>query len=173
LLLVVTGPVLKLSNCVEWLRRVSAHFRRADSEPEHLRSGRRGEELACWYLRERGYTILARNYRRPPWRGEIDIIAVEGDKLVFVEVKTRQVRGEYPAEQAVNRDKRRNLVQLGRAYARRRGRTADIRFDVVTVYGLRNAGDATGGTGEANDNAEVALYKDVFDVRGNPRRQSL
>ena len=96
--------------------------------------GRAGEELAYWFLRNQGYTILARNYRRPPHPGEIDLIAWDAMTLVFVEVKTRAARGEYPAEQSVNCDKRRHLIRLARAYARRRG-IAGYRFDVVAVYG--------------------------------------
>ncbi|MCA8838346.1 MAG: YraN family protein [Gammaproteobacteria bacterium] len=56
--------------------------------PESHRSGRRAEDLACRWLRRHRLTIVERNYRCP--RGEIDIIAREGDVLVFVEVRYRR-----------------------------------------------------------------------------------
>ena len=56
-----------------------------------LSLGKRGEDLACRALRRRGYAVLARRYRTR-W-GEIDIVARDGDTLVFVEVKTRRSTG--------------------------------------------------------------------------------
>lgn len=103
------------------------------ANPEHL-LGQRGEELAYWLLRRQGYTIVARNYRRPPHRGEIDLIAWDQGVLVFIEVKSREQRGAYAAERAVDHDKRRQLMRLARAYARRRALTGAYRFDVVAVY---------------------------------------
>lgn len=98
----------------------------------HL-TGERGEGLAYWYLRERGYTIVARNYRRPPWREEIDLIAWEGGELVFIEVKTRTAASAWPAEQAVDQEKRRHLLRLGRAYARKH-QAERYRFDVLAIH---------------------------------------
>jgi putative endonuclease len=58
---------------------------------DHRRAlGQCGEDFALAHLLRRGYKLLARNYRSP--RGEIDLIAVDGDTLVFVEVKTRLAR---------------------------------------------------------------------------------
>lgn len=54
---------------------------------DNTKAGDRGEELACQYLKKNGYKILERNYRIRG--GEIDIVAKDGDCLVFVEVKTR------------------------------------------------------------------------------------
>src|SRR6185295_10596464 len=61
-----------------------------------LASGRRAEDLAHRFLRRRGMTIVARNYRPPFGGGEIDLIAWHGDRLVFVEVKSRAT-GEFGA----------------------------------------------------------------------------
>ena len=74
--------------------------------PDHLRTGRRGEEAAYFYLRKLGYVMVARNFRSPNRRGEIDLIAWHKDVLCFVEVKTRTTHDVKPAEAAVDRDKR-------------------------------------------------------------------
>jgi putative endonuclease len=63
-----------------------------DQAPDHLRTGRRGEEDAYFYLRRLGYVMVARNFRAPNRRGEIDLIGWHQDTLCFVEVKTRTTR---------------------------------------------------------------------------------
>ncbi len=117
-------------------------------EPEHLRTGRRGEEDACFYLRRRGYTMIACNYRSPHYRGEIDLVGWDRDVLCFIEVKTRTTRAVKPAEAAVDREKRDQLRLVARDFLRhiptscRRGPQparssrdgVDWRFDVVAVY---------------------------------------
>jgi putative endonuclease len=91
-----------------------------------------GENLACHELARRGYAVLATRYRTRA--GEIDIIARDGETLVFVEVKTRtsEVFG-VPAE-AVTWRKQRRIVTMAKWYLseqRLHGRLC--RFDVVTV----------------------------------------
>ena len=71
---------------------------------------RRGERDAYFYLRRRGYVMVARNFRSPLRRGEVDLIAWDGDVLCFIEVKTRTTRAVKPAEAAVDRDKQRALT---------------------------------------------------------------
>lgn len=100
------------------------------------RTGIRGETYAYWYLRRHGYTIIARNFTVPGVRGEIDLVGYDGAVLAFVEVKTRQ--GEDGArslpEDAVNREKRRNLSRMARQFlAYRRIREVPCRFDVVAI----------------------------------------
>ena len=100
------------------------------------RTGVRGETYAYWYLRRHGYTIVARNFTVPGVHGEIDLVGYDGDVLAFVEVKTRQ--GEDGArglpEDAITRDKRRNLSRMARQFlAYRRIREAPCRFDVVAI----------------------------------------
>jgi putative endonuclease len=100
------------------------------------RTGVRGETYAYWYLRRHGYTIIARNFTVPGVHGEIDLVGYDGDVLAFVEVKTRQ--GEDGArglpEDAVTRDKRRNISRMARQFlAYRRIRQAPCRFDVVAI----------------------------------------
>jgi Holliday junction resolvase-like predicted endonuclease len=88
---------------------VSARILSPEDIPAHLSTGRRGEEDAYFYLRRRGYTIIARNYRSPNHRGELDIVGWERDVLCFIEVKTRTARDMKPAEAAVDRGKQRDL----------------------------------------------------------------
>jgi putative endonuclease len=94
--------------------------------------GKTGEDLACRELERRGYAILARRWRQRV--GEIDIIARDGQTLVFVEVKARDGREFGAPAEAVSIVKRRRLVQLAIMYLTR-NRLADCRcrFDVVSV----------------------------------------
>jgi len=100
----------------------------------HLNCGASGEALAYWYLRERGFTMVARNYRRAGVGGEVDLIGWEGDTLVFVEVKTRQSSAVRHAEDAVDWEKRRHLAAAARDYRMRAQARGPYRFDVVSVY---------------------------------------
>jgi len=100
----------------------------------HQRTGRRGEEDAYFYLRRRGYTIIARNFRSPHRRGELDLIGWERDVLCFIEVKTRTKRDFKPAEAAVDRDKQRELSRVARDFLRQMPPTCQWRFDVLAVY---------------------------------------
>ena len=101
----------------------------------HLRVGAEGERFAAGHLRGLGYRILERNVRFKR-RGEIDIVAEEGGDLVFVEVKTRRVKGEYSALWNITPAKRRKLIQLARLYCAERGASERaMRFDVIGVEG--------------------------------------
>ncbi len=102
--------------------------------PAHQRTGRRGEEDAYFYLRRRGYVMVARNFRSPHHRGEIDLIGWDKDVLCFVEVKTRTTHDVKPAEAAVDRDKQRSLAAVARDYLCHMAPTCQWRFDVLTVY---------------------------------------
>ena len=91
--------------------------------------GARGEREAARYLRRHGFRIIVRGYQTP--RGEIDLIAREGDTLVFVEVKTR--RQGAPAE-AVTSEKQLRLTLAALRFLREH-RLLDqrVRFDVVAI----------------------------------------
>ena len=94
--------------------------------------GRRGEEAAARYLRRLGYRVVAHSDRSKP--GEIDLVAIDGRTVVFVEVKTRQ-SGEagHPSE-AVDEIKQQKLTRLALAYLKRHGLLeSPARFDVVAV----------------------------------------
>jgi putative endonuclease len=106
----------------------------AEERAEHLRTGARGEEDAYFGLRKMGYVMVARNYRTPRCRGEIDLIGWEGDVLCFIEVKTRTTREVKPAEAAVDRHKRREVAEVAREYLRHLPPTCQWRFDIVSVY---------------------------------------
>jgi putative endonuclease len=97
-------------------------------------SGRIGEDLAHRYLRSRGCTIVARNYRPLAGSGEIDLVAWDRDVLVFVEVKTRAT-GEFGApEAAVDAEKQGRLQRAARDYARRANvEWGKTRFDIVSI----------------------------------------
>jgi putative endonuclease len=100
---------------------------------QRLELGKTGEDLACGELKRRGYAILARRYRLRG--GELDIIARDGDTMVFVEVKARQERAFGEAAEAVSAVKRRRISRLAIEYALRHGLSnRPCRFDVVSIH---------------------------------------
>jgi putative endonuclease len=125
-LLVVTAL-----RALDWL---TARTLPRDETPAHQLTGRRGEEAAYFHLRKLGYTIIARNFRSPRCRGEIDLIGWDQDVLCFIEVKTRSTREVKPGEAAVDRHKRREIAAVVRDYLRRLPLQCQWRFDVVSVY---------------------------------------
>lgn len=94
---------------------------------------RRGEDAAAAFLERIGMTVLERNWRTSA--GEVDIVAREGDTLVFVEVKTRRSERAGSAEEAVSAAKQRRLTRLASEYLRTSDgpRASEIRFDVVAI----------------------------------------
>ena len=116
---------------LDWL---AARILSPDQSPEHQRTGRRGEEDAYFFLRRHGYIMVARNFRSPHHRGEIDLIGWEKDVLCFIEVKTRTTHAVKPAEAAVDRDKQRALASVARDYLRHLALPCQWRFDIVSVY---------------------------------------
>lgn len=102
-------------------------------DPEASKSvGRRGEELARGHLRRLGYKIVARNFTCPV--GEVDLIALDGDTLVFVEVKTlQQEAGIDPVEQ-VHAGKQAHIRRVARFYiSAKQAEDMPARFDVLAV----------------------------------------
>lgn len=94
--------------------------------------GRRGEDEAARYLRSIGYRIVATRERI--LRGDIDLVALDGRTVVFVEVRSRSSTAHgHPAE-TVGYHKQRRVAQLAAAYIRRhRLEDCSVRIDVVTV----------------------------------------
>jgi|SRR5271157_2362720 len=105
-----------------------------DRRPRHQRVGARGEEDAYFHLRKLGYAIVARNFRSPRCRGEIDLIGWDSDVLCFIEVKTRTSRDVKPPEAAVDRHKRREMAEVAREYRRLLPPSCQWRIDIVSVY---------------------------------------
>jgi len=102
--------------------------------PAHQLTGQKGEEEAYFYLRRRGYVIVARNYRSPHSRGELDLVGWDGDVLCFIEVKTRTTRDVKPAEAAVDYAKQKELGLVARDFLRQTPPSCQWRFDVISVY---------------------------------------
>ena len=95
--------------------------------------GRQGEDAACKLLRCSGYKILERNYRGP--RYEVDIIAREGNVIVFVEVKTRAAGAEEDGAYAIGIWKQRRIAKAAEHYLMTHPEAQDAvcRFDAVLV----------------------------------------
>jgi putative endonuclease len=104
----------------------------------------RGEREALFHLRGLGYVVVARRWKSVRLRGDVDLIAWDGEWLCFVEVKTRTGRNVMePAESAVDEEKQRMLRKMAQAYLkgfpRELREQVRVRFDVVSVY-LQAAG---------------------------------
>ncbi|MCS6917754.1 MAG: YraN family protein [Chitinophagales bacterium] len=93
--------------------------------------GIRGEKIAEDFLVQKGFRICARNWRYG--HQEIDLIALEGEVLVFVEVKARQSDAYGWPEQAVGSDKQRFLTEAAEQYVQMYGLKKDVRFDVIAI----------------------------------------
>ena len=124
-----------------------------DEKPEHLVTGQRGEEDVYFYLRERGYVIVARNFRSPRHKGEVDLIGWDGKELCFIEVKTRKRRSLVPAEMAVDAPKQAMLRATARTYLRRLQPVPPIRFDIVSLYYEGR-----------NGSPQITLFKNAFPM---------
>lgn len=109
------------------------------SEAEHLRAGRRAEDLACRHLTRKGLRLLTRNYRCPA--GELDLVMEDDGGVVVVEVRYRSDRGHGTPAETVGAQKQRRLTRAASHYLQanpRLGRRA-VRFDVVAISGAPSA----------------------------------
>ena len=99
---------------------------------ERLALGKLGEELAFKKVKRLGYKCIARNYRCA--LGEIDLIAKDGDCLVFIEIKTRRGRSLGSIKEAIDKRKKRQLSKVALAYLKSNN-SCDVksRFDVVAI----------------------------------------
>ena len=94
-------------------------------------AGGEAEDRAARFLARQGLAILARNYRTR--LGEIDLVARDGDTLVFVEVRLRTSRACGGAAESVGSRKQRRIAAAARQYLARLGREPACRFDVITL----------------------------------------
>ncbi len=120
-----------------------------------LRLGAEGERAARAFLLDNGYRILYENYSTP--LGEIDLIAREGDVVVFVEVKARVSRDFGPPQSSVTLTKQRQIIKAAGLFLERERLTeAPCRFDVVAVT----------FEGRRGQRPEVLLIRDAFTSDG-------
>lgn len=98
---------------------------------EHNEIGQRGEQIAQTFLKNKGYKILHVNWRNR--KLEIDIIAMDGETLVFVEVKTRQTHIFGEPEDAVDYKKQRSLIHAANAFVLKYRFENDARFDIISI----------------------------------------
>lgn len=123
--------------------------------------GRAGENLSCWYLRNRGWQILARNYRCK--EGELDIVAMTNKgqtlpwpTLIFVEVKTRQNRHALGPECSVSARKRKRILAcLHHWIAANNCQAAELRCDIAAITKPRNGP------------ARIRYYENAFTQRAD------
>jgi len=114
---------------MRWLTPLRERFRKL-FQPQPL--GRRGEDAAARYLRKLGYTIIARGHRDNI--GELDLVAVDGRTVVFIEVKTRTSHDAGHPADAVDQAKQKRLTRLALSYMKRHDLLeCHARFDVVAV----------------------------------------
>ena len=119
--------------------------------------GQKGESAAEQYLRRKGYRIVARNLRSSV--GELDLVAEDGQVLVFVEVKARRTDTFGGAIYAVHRRKQEKLIHLAALYlARHHIKDRPCRFDVVLLQGV----DAVP--------AQIEHIQNAFEVSGEDLR---
>ena len=112
--------------------------------------GKKGESLAAEFLRKNGYRIVETNFRNR--YGEIDIIAVEGKTIVFIEVKTKTNNKFGPPKMAVNLRKQKQLSKTALAYlTQKKLNNNPARFDVI-------------GISIIEDKTEIELIKNAFEL---------
>jgi putative endonuclease len=121
-----------------------------DMSDARVRMGKSGEDLACRELERRGYAIIARRYRVRG--GELDVVARDGETIVFVEVKARAGRMFGDAVEAVTPLKQLRMTRLAEQYLMRyRLSDCPCRFDVVSIH-------------YEDSGARVDVFQNAFDA---------
>lgn len=116
--------------------------------------GAGGEREAARYLQKQGYRILHRGYLSR--LGEIDLVALDGHCIVFIEVKTRRSNAAGRPEEAVNFDKQKRLTRAALGYLKRHGQLEQsARFDVVAILWPQGA-----------KTPEIQHFKNAFEPAG-------
>ena len=95
--------------------------------------GKEGEAIAVQFFTELGYTILDRNFHSQ--QGEVDIVAKDGDMLVFVEVKAYSIGSFGTPLGAVGKSKKASIIHAARTYLMKKAiKNVNCRFDVLAIY---------------------------------------
>jgi putative endonuclease len=116
-----------------------AAHRRSTSEGSRLGLGRWGEQMAARHLEEEGQVICQMNYRCAA--GEVDIVALDDDCLVFVEVRTRRSRRFGTPAESVTAAKKRRLIEVAQTYLQENeSLEVDWRIDVASIQ-MSNKGE--------------------------------
>lgn len=106
--------------------------------------------MALKEIKRRGYTVVTKNYRSP--LGEIDLVAKDGDCLVFIEIKTRKGRSVGYAKEAVDQRKMRQISKAALAYMKAHDcMDSRARFDVIAIN-------------IKGDRAEIETVTDAFEL---------
>jgi putative endonuclease len=100
---------------------------------QHNELGKWGESIAAKFLEEKGYHIVARDWKDN--HKDIDIVAIDTDTLVFVEVKTRRNDYFLQPEQAVNGKKIKNITLAANKFVKMHQIDLQIRFDIISIVG--------------------------------------
>lgn len=98
---------------------------------EHNELGKRGEREAVHYIKQKGYKILECNWVCE--KHEIDIIALDGNEIVFIEVKTRKTSKWGTPEDAISSLKMRRMVEAADLYINKYDINESVRFDVIAI----------------------------------------
>jgi len=121
-----------------------------------LRTGKKGEELACWFLEEQGYRIIEKNYRTR--FGEIDIIGDDKGFISFVEVRTRAGDDPGSPEDSIGFRKQNQIARSALAYIKSKHlEDRDCRFDVVCVKNINSV------------SPRMSLIKNAFELNSRYR----
>jgi putative endonuclease len=103
---------------------------------EHNELGKQGEAIAAQHLQEKGYRILAKNWRFA--KAELDLVVQTENTLVVVEVKTRNTGFFGEPELAVSKRKQQQLVKAAHAFMEAANIDLEVRFDVVGIISNKN-----------------------------------
>ncbi len=98
---------------------------------EHNDTGKKGEEMAALFLREKGVTILETNWRFGNL--EADIIGKFDQTLILAEVKTRKSNYFGEPESFVTKQKQKNLIRAANEYIQRNNLDLEVRFDIISI----------------------------------------
>jgi putative endonuclease len=126
----------------------SRQYRESKVLSETAALGKLGEDLAHRYLQRAGFQVVARNYK-PGQDSEIDIVARLGERVIFVEVKTRTSDTHSAPDRNIDDEKERHIMRAARAFTTRAGIDWDkVRFDIISVV--------------MNNPPTIAHYEDAF-----------